>query len=244
MSSEPLQERIAAAEKARVMLEEHLDQARAEIGRNIEEMGFGLPALSQAMQNFAMQTSALAMPKDVDCRPGCCFCCHTRVSASIPEVLVIADQLRQALASKALDGLRKGLAALAEGGAPTSLEWWLETRTPCPFLLTGEGGLCAIYDIRPFTCRSHHSTDVAKCQEGFEAGEPMEIPCYPLLRRGLDIFSSAFVSTMAERGLASFLVSFAAALAVALSEVDAAARWMAGEDVFRAAGMSDQADFL
>lgn len=235
MSSEPSQERMAAAEKARVMLEEHLNQARAEIERNIGETDFGLPALSQAMQNFAQQASAMAMPKDVACRPGCAFCCHTRVSTSIPEVLVIADQLRQALAPKVLDGLREGLAALVETGNPTSLEWWLETRTPCPFLLTSEGGLCAIYDIRPFTCRSHHSTDAAKCREGFEAGEPTDIPCYPLLRRGLDIFSSAFVSTMRERGLASFQVSFTAALAVALAEQDAAARWLAGEDVFRGA---------
>ena len=239
MPSEPMQDRIAAAEKARVMLEEHLDQARAEINRNIDEMGFGLPALGQAMQNFALQTSALAMPKDVDCRPGCCFCCHTRVSTSIPEVLVIADQLRQALAPKALDGLRKGLAALVENGESTSLQWWLETRTPCPFLLTSEGGLCAIYDIRPFTCRSHHSTDVEKCRKGFEDGKAVDIPCYPLLRRGLDIFSSAFVSTMAERGLASFQVSFAPALSVALSEVDAAARWLAGEDVFRNTEVED-----
>ena len=232
MPSEPMQDRIAAAEKARVMLEEHLDQARAEINRNIEEMGFGLPALGQAMQNFALQSSALAMPKDVQCRQGCTFCCHTRASASIPEVLVIVDQLRQALAPKVLDGLRKGLAALAEDGDLTNLEWWLETRTPCPFLLTGEGGLCAIYDIRPFTCRSHHSTDVEQCRKGFEDGKAVEVPCYPLLRRGLDIFSSAFVSTMRERGLASRQVGFVAAMDVALSQKDAAARWLAGEDVF------------
>ncbi|WP_461208420.1 YkgJ family cysteine cluster protein [Desulfocurvus sp. DL9XJH121] len=235
MSSESPQDRIATAEKARVMLEEHLEQARAEINRNLEEAGLGLAALSQAMRNFAVQTSALTPPGDVQCRPGCAFCCHTRASASIPEVLVIAGQLRQAMAPRVLDGLRGGLVALAEGGDATSLEWWLETRTPCPFLLTSEGGVCAIYDIRPFTCRSQHSTDAAACRKGFEEGRAVDVPCYPLLRRGLDIFSSAFISVMRERGLPSYQVGFVAAMAVALSEEDAAGRWLAGEDVFRAA---------
>lgn len=235
MSPEPSQERIAAAEKARVMLEEHLDQARAEVNRNLDEAGLTLAALGQAMQNFAMQSSAMRMPKDVQCQPGCAFCCHTRASTSIPEVLVIADQLRQAMPPQVLDGLRQGIDALVAEGEPTRLEWWLETRTPCPFLLTSDDALCAIYDIRPFTCRSQHSTDMEECRKGFEERQAVEIPCYPLLRRGLDIFSSAFISTMAERGLPSFQVGFVAAMAVALAHEDAAERWLAGEDLFRAA---------
>ena len=237
MPPEEPQDRIATAAKARVMLEEHLEQARAEVARNVDQFGLGLPALSQAMQNFAMQTSALAAPKDIHCQPGCAFCCHTRASASIPEALVIAAQLRQALAPKVLDWLRAGLAALVRSGEPTRLEWWLETRTPCPFLLTSEGGLCAIYEIRPFTCRSQHSTDAAECRKGYDQGQAMEVPCYPLLRRGIDTFCSAFISTMRDRGLASYQVGFVAAMAVAMADEGAAERWLAGQDVFRAAAI-------
>jgi len=238
MAPEQLQDRIANAEKARVMLEEHLEQARAEINRNVDELGLGLPALSQAMQNFALQTSALTPPKDVQCQPRCTFCCHTRASTSIPEVLVIADQLRRALAPKVLGALREGINTLVRDGETTRLEWWLETSTPCPFLLTSEDGLCAIYEIRPFTCRSHHSTDAAECQKGYEEKRALDVPCYPLLRKGIDIFASAFVSTMRERGLASYQVGFVAAMGIALSEEDAAERWLAGEDVFRAAELA------
>lgn len=222
----------ALKEQARAFLDERLTQAKEFLAKAIELHGPQVPVLAHVMQQFAEAAKAVAVPDDVECKAGCAYCCHTRVSTSIAEVFVIAEQLRVNLSPEVFAVVKNQICSLAKQDDTTNLDWWLNNAVPCPFLGGDEGNLCTIYEIRPFTCRSHHSTSVADCKQGFEERRAMEIPCFPVLRRGVDLYSAAFVAGMRKQGMASYEVGFIAALAIALSDEAASERWLAGEDVF------------
>lgn len=216
-------------------LRQRLEQAVQFLAQAIAEHGLSVPVLGFGMEQFAATTQTFPIPEDVQCRLGCAFCCHTRVSTSIPEVLVIAQQLQRNLDAPTLAQIKQQLRGLAEQGDPTCLEWWLENRIPCPFLGNGGEQDCTIYEIRPFTCRSHHSTSAAACAQGFDERRTMDIPCYPKLQQATDLYSSAFMVALHNRGLHSHYVEFSSALDIALSDETAAGRWLAGQDVFHKA---------
>tara|TARA_R110002049_G_scaffold261429_1_gene437535 strand:- start:242 stop:934 length:693 start_codon:yes stop_codon:yes gene_type:complete len=95
----------------------------------------------------------------IQCKAGCSDCCHAKVEATAPEVFRIANVLM----SCATEEVDAWIARLAEYGshAGDQAEWAL--RRPCPFLIDD---LCAIYDVRPGTCRKAHSLDVNACKAG------------------------------------------------------------------------------
>ncbi|MBU1004034.1 MAG: YkgJ family cysteine cluster protein [Proteobacteria bacterium] len=219
-------------------LRQRLEQAVQFIAQAIAEHGLSVPVLAYGMQQFAATTQTFPIPEDVQCQPGCAFCCHTRVSTSIPEVLIIAQQLQRNLDAPTLAQLKQQLRTRIDQGDPTRLEWWLENKIPCPFLGDDAGQLCAIYEIRPFTCRSHHSTSATSCAQGFEDRHAMDIPCYPKLQQATDLYSSAFMVALHNHGLHSPYVEFSSALDIALHNETATGRWLAGQDVFRAAQIS------
>ena len=51
-------------------------------------------------------------PRPIACGPGCPFCCHVRLTASPPEILLVADHLRKTWPAAKLDALKKKLANL------------------------------------------------------------------------------------------------------------------------------------
>ncbi|BBD09872.1 YkgJ family cysteine cluster protein [Desulfovibrio ferrophilus] len=214
-------------------LRQRLEQAVQFISQGIAEHGLSVPLLGHGMMQFATITQSFPVPDDVECTPGCTYCCHTRVSTSIPEVLIIAQQLRLNLEPPVLTQIQQNIHGMVEHGDPMRLEWWLENKTPCPFLDDGQEQLCLIYEIRPFTCRSHHSTAATACEQGFEEHRAMDVPCYPKLQQATDLYSTAFMIAMRNHGLTSFYVGFIAALDIALGDDTAAGRWLAGQDVFR-----------
>lgn len=222
------------ANDAQELLRQRMQQASSFILQAVAEHGPGIPTLAHCMYEFTQAADQLPVPGDVACAPGCAYCCHTRVSASIPEVVVIAHQLRSNLPPSAFGDITALVRATCERGDASSLGWWLANAVPCPFLDAETGSLCSIYEIRPFTCRSHHSTDARTCRKGFEERTALDIPGYPLLRTGTDVYSSALIAALARHGLASHPVAFIPALDLALNDESAAARWIAGDDVFKA----------
>lgn len=218
------------------ILQQRLKQALDGIELAVGQYGLNLTVLSQLMEHFVDCAKKLPVPDDVACLAGCAYCCHTRVSTSIPEVLIIAACLRQSLPEGQLGELQHHLQQLCENGAPQSQQWWHDSQTPCPFL-TPDTKLCMIYAIRPFTCRSHHSLSIDSCRDGFEQRITSQIPCYPLLRRGIDLYSTAFVQAMDTQKLPSYQVSFIVALTIALGDDQCHMRWFNGEDLFTAAAI-------
>lgn len=233
VNDERTHDRPAPSAAAQDLLRNRLEQAVTFVLQAIHDHGPGVPTLAHCMHDFTLAAEQLPVPEDVACTPGCAYCCHTRVSTSIPEVLVIAHQLRTNLPPKALADVTAQVHDTNERGDTASLGWWLANAVPCPFLDSETGSLCSIYEIRPFTCRSHHSTDATVCRQGFEKRTALDVPGYPLLRTGIDVYTTALVAATARHGLASHPVAFVPALALALEDESAATRWCTGTNVFK-----------
>jgi hypothetical protein len=149
-----------------------------------------------------------------DCRAGCAHCCSVRVEATEPEVLRIVHWLRAqspGIAAAALQALRQ----------PTPAG----QRRPCAFLAPGD--VCAIYAVRPATCRKAHSLSVDACA-AFEPTLPQN------LRRVVDAEALMAGTSAAYRqcGLPSSAHELQSAVLTALEDDTAQARWFAGQAVF------------
>lgn len=173
----------------------------------------------------------------VACEDGCPTCCHQRVSVTVPEVLDLADWLRGELPAEALAvRLRAVEAAAARARGKSGPEHWAE-RIPCGLL---EGGSCSAYDARPLACRRGHSTSREACERAF-AGEPgVLIPDNASAAANAALFEVGLHEGFALAGAPLAAHELNQALAVALSDEGAAARWAAsraggGDDPFEAA---------
>jgi uncharacterized protein len=159
------------------------------------------------------------------CAKGCGHCCHGWVSASAPEVLYAAKEIRRRNDAKVL-------AAIADTALATKNLTPAERMrqpTPCPLL---KDGACTIYEWRPMLGRILASTDAAACQRAFmeQSGEPLPIPSPFLAARG--VFGVVTVAALKQAGLTYHFYEFNAALETALSREDAESAWLQGEDVF------------
>lgn len=168
----------------------------------------------------------------VACGKGCSHCCGTLITATIPEILRLARDIKgeKDIVKRVLDA-----AAMAKGlpqSAPNS------ARIVCPIL---EERLCARYVARPLVCRSLLSGSLAACIRIFEEDRPEGIP---LVVPSAEIRAYVLLMLQAALRLAGLPhrhYELIQGLAAALSRDDAEARWLAGEPVFDGVEI-DQAD--
>ena len=107
------------------------------------------------------------------CRAGCSLCCWLRVDVYAPEVFLIADTLRKELSPTGLEELLGRLASHAELVTRLTVFEHASRNVACPL---SRDGWCSIYEVRPHTCRRHHSQDLAACQFTFDHPDDMEFP--------------------------------------------------------------------
>lgn len=171
------------------------------------------------------------------CRAGCDFCCHVRVAASIPEVLLIAARITSEWEEEEIKAVRARIAAHRRRTATLAPAQRYVTRVTCPLLKEGR---CSVYKERPLTCRGWHSFDVEACRQDFEHPAPPG--------KGAPIPRDARVGFMAQTvlmgvnegahraGLESYAVELVAALEIALNNpLLRMMKWMHGKPVFAAA---------
>lgn len=233
MNSGDLEQKGSNNERSLEMLKQYMDAARKNLSILLDTHGTNLNVMKEAMALFIR--SQVPLPAESSCQNGCAFCCHLRVGLSIPEVLVIFNGLMSSATPAGLDFVKHRVTQTAQKGNTLDDDWWRITRTTCPFLDTDGEKSCLIYDLRPFSCRAYHSTDVADCQKGFETGQKMQIPCFPLYRAVTDMYSTVFIRGMAEKGLFSYQVGFVRALQILFENDNAMEQWFQGEDVFEPA---------
>jgi Fe-S-cluster containining protein len=167
---------------------------------------------------------------ELACREGCSYCCHVAVSVTIPEILHIADHLRQTRTEEDIEVVKQRCRDHLAATPPDPHD----VRHPCP-LLEGIGrenggyAVCSIYDQRPLPCRGFHSPDVTPCREWYE--ERIE---HTIKSWGIDI--TAIVGIGLEKGLEfhhleSHPVWLPHALLIAL-EHEAADQYLNGRPIF------------
>lgn len=163
------------------------------------------------------------LPGDtIACQKGCHFCCQNFVSATAPQVFLLAHHI------KALPDYEAMLNALQKADdltrdRPKSQR--AQERLPCALLVDG---VCSQYEHRPTACRGMASLNVRSCEvrvDGIQAA-----PGYALLRGLVDF---GFMAGIEINGLGSKSYELNHALRVALQTPDGEQRWLGGEDIFK-----------
>jgi len=159
------------------------------------------------------------------CGRGCAFCCHTPVSATAPEVLLIATELRrlrmtQEMASRinAADEITREIGFVAR----------YTFRHACPLLVDS---ICSVYTARPAACRGMNSTSADACRASFE-NEKIDITkvAEPLLLRGAHGY--AMLAALQATGYPPEFYELNHALRLAIQTPDAEERWLDGQNIF------------
>ena len=183
-------------------------------------------AARRAVELFELSLKHNPPEAALACARGCAYCCHSFVTATAPEVFLVAKTLRAAG-----DDLTAAIARVRATNAVTRGLGKVDRfakRQPCSMLVAGE---CGAYAGRPLACRAFASFSLPKCQEAFATGrEDIPTPAINgLLRRACN---QALWSALAAVGLPFTLFELNQALLVALENPEAEQRWLKGEDVF------------
>lgn len=162
------------------------------------------------------------------CDKGCPACCALRVTATAPEIFLLAQYVRH------IDGTPAGtmlalprqieLANRATRGLSEAKRMAL--RRPCPFMIRG---VCVVHPVRPLACRGHASFDRKACAQAM-AGRDVEVPISAphIALRGL--VQDALRAALTEAGLPSGLYEINQALTLALDDPSREGQWLAGGD--------------
>jgi len=210
------------------------------ITRERDKKAFLDALLPRAYETFEGSVDACSNgPGSLACRGGCASCCTIRVAATAPEILYIAQHLRN-LAEEEASGqwMRDLLGRLLEANRAThgvGEQDRMEQGTVCPFI---EDGLCVIYDRRPLACRGHASFSEQACIDALN-GEEVAVPVSSLHLTVRSLIQNALQSALRDTRLEWGVYELNQALEIALRNPQIDAEWLAGADVFADAAITD-----
>jgi len=163
--------------------------------------------------------TAVARGVVIQCQGCCIYLGQAKVEATAPEVFRIANVLM----SHPTEEVDAWIARLTEHDSHASdqAEWAL--RRPCPFL---SQDLCAIYDVRPGTCRKAHSLDVSACKAGAET-----IPQSLDVVLAAEALMKGTANAYQTLGYDASRHELAHAVLCVLTDAGIRARWLEGESV-------------
>lgn len=87
----------------------------------------------------------------VSCQSQCAACCHTQVSATKDEAIVLGDLIQRKKVRVDLDRLEKQVVAQNNGQ-----EWYKLNYQDRKCIFLDENNLCKVYDDRPSVCRTNY----------------------------------------------------------------------------------------
>ena len=169
-------------------------------------------------------------PRPIACGPGCPFCCHIRLTASPPEILLIAAHIRTTWPADRRAALETKLANLDRLTHGRDAEAREAMRLPCPMLLDNS---CSIHAVRPISCRAVASVDVAACRRSYDSRMREPVPQVTHQLNAANGVGYGLIAGLAEAGYGLENLEFIAALRIALDDDAAAKRWLDGEGVFK-----------
>jgi hypothetical protein len=171
------------------------------------------------------RTQASQVTGPVACAKGCHHCCHTYVSATIPEILRFAQVVR----ANGLDAEDINIAAAR--AQEIGQDGRFLNRVSCPLL---DDGACSGYAGRPLACRTMLSRSLAACLEYFPLNGSGALDYAPGARETRGRVEIILLAALFLTGLPQAHIELTQGLAIALAQPDAETRWLAGEDVFAA----------
>lgn len=213
-------------------------------GKDIVTASFEEPSVVENFQNnfglihhnvgaiFNYFTDLADKQSKFDCRAGCNYCCHLRVTVSPLEVLAAARYIRDTFTGSQLEDLLQKLNDNVKTISGKSSKEHTALKLPCALLDTD--GKCSIYEKRPFSCRRWLSYQVEDCRTAFNSpsgnGEvPLNASIYAL---GFGV-EEALLMEFAKRGLNDNYYELQSALLYALDDESAESNWCTGKDSFQ-----------
>lgn len=206
---------------------------RARTGEDVGKLIRKLDLIADRNVEAVEHRGKALSPEDQDaraakCAPGCAYCCHQRVRASIPEVLYVWDYIQANWTADQIEELKRETASYRASFEHEPSR----TNLKCPLL---KNNLCTVYPNRPLVCRGFLSSDVGKCAAVAEKPGSASVPAlyWPYqvalaLRMGLSVSAKETLPY-------SYDVLLGVALSILLEQPNAVERYFHGEDVFRPA---------
>lgn len=110
-----------------------------------------------------------ALELDLDCRPGCDWCCHQLiVLTNRYDAERILDAARARMTDEEFAAFAEKVRAQARAIAALPQHEAERRQWPCPLL---KNHRCVVYDVRPVSCRSVVSTDSGCCKAMHDASD-------------------------------------------------------------------------
>jgi Fe-S-cluster containining protein len=176
----------------------------------------------------------------VDCKAGCGICCHlAKIDVRAHEVFALVDWLNANFSAEQRAAVLARAQAHAAAVAGLSLEQHLRTVRPCPLLLDMR---CSAHPARPGVCRIGHSTDVRICQQAHDHPDDLSAAggAHPESKLAMNVAADGSTFAFIEAGLDKLTYDLGSALAEALGDPEAQARWECGEPAFSPAARAKQ----
>lgn len=166
--------------------------------------------------------------KKVACKSGCAYCCAQAVWVTEPEVINLAQGIRENNLEAMLLGRVEEVLAMTAGNSVVQRTAALVL---CPFVYTDNS--CFVYGDRPVACRGLYAADVAECISSTRGGPGVHYFGWPA--KAATEIRLSMVGAFAARGIRCHTLEFNAAMRIALKDPGAATRWLAGENAFEGA---------
>lgn len=165
------------------------------------------------------------------CKNGCFWCCYFTVDVRAVEAFAILDFMKRELSATEQVRVRREIEANSNVLRGLDEEERMRRNVKCPFLFAGR---CTIYEARPQTCRNYHATDASGCQASYERPDDVDIdPDFaPLVYQSGGAHVDAFCSALQQRGYDVQAYELSTALAVAMANPEARARFEAKQPPF------------
>jgi Fe-S-cluster containining protein len=163
----------------------------------------------------------------IACAMGCAFCCHVSVTASAPEIFLVASRIREFSKEQYEETLNR-IRAADQRTRFMSSQQRANNKIPCAML---KENLCSVYESRPAACRGFTSVSVEMCRRGFN-GEAVQIDTPAVWTSLRNAHKQALWGALAASNLPTEYYEFHHALRIALEIPEAESRWLAGDDIF------------
>ena len=176
----------------------------------------------------------------VDCKAGCGTCCHLgKIDARAHEIFALADWIQRNFTTEKRDAVLERARAHAAAVAPLTLGQHLRTVRACPLLRDMS---CSAHPARPGVCRIGHSTDVRICERAFQNPDDLTAKggSHAESKLAMTVASDGTSFAFLEAGFDKTVYDLGSALAEALGDPTAQARWLAGERAFSKAAIAKQ----
>jgi Fe-S-cluster containining protein len=185
-------------------------------------------AAKRAHEFFETSLKNNTSPEKIECAKGCAFCCHVTVAATAPEVLLVANYIREHHKEDLAAVLERVRAADQQTRGLSSYQRAVK-QIPCALL---KEGACTVYGVRPGPCRGFTSTSKRACEQGFNGDQNAPVHTPAVWTNVRNAHMQALWAALAAAELPVERYEFHHALLVALETPDAEARWLKGEDIF------------